>query len=485
MHALALLLAAPIAAQEIALVPDPGTAPPSWGWNEEVFSLRSQALGEELHVYVAKPPSWGRVERRYPALYLLDGQHYFPEVLSAVAALVRTGQIPELLVVGIESRDRRADFTPEEIELPDVGDRARAGRYLDFLEQELVPAAEATLQAGWPRVLLGHAHAGMLVLHAVARRPRVFPWALALDAPVRSEQDLLTDDLLRALREPERPPLRVVSARVLFGWSTEQWLELHAAARADDLLVLGQPEDEAHESMVLHATYRGLQALFADASMLGTRELSALETEARYRALAPLYGAEVLPPAPLMRRLVEDFLMEGYGARAGEWLARYAANHGEPPDLAQLSVQVAEVAAQGEPSETVAGLLALPRATPEELAAYLGEWQGTTWVDDRSRAPLGLRLWVEGGVVRGELTREQGPPREIQYLRRRPDGALEFGLRNRLRPRGLLVWEEREPGGKLEGSMGFRGIRFTPPAGQELPVVHFELERVDTVGPKD
>lgn len=472
-------------AQEPRLELEPGARPPASDWTQEVHTLRSNVLGERLRIYVGKPPTFGRAARAYPALYVLDGQYYFAEVLDVVAALAGAGHVPEMLVIGIESKDRRVDFTPSEIHLPDVGARARAGRYLDFLEHELVPAAEATLHAGKPRVLLGHSHAGMLAVHALARRPRVFPWVLALDAPVHHEQDFLAQDLRRALAEPERPAVRLVSAQLVFGWTAERWAELVAAGRPGDLLVRSEPEGETHESMVFLATYRGLQALFADSAAGGARELSALEIDERYRALAPLYGAEVVPPEPLMRRVIEDFLMEGYGKRANDWLARYVVCYGEPGDRADLVRQIEEATAQGEPTETVAGMLAFPRATPAEMASHLGEWKGATWMNDGPRSPTRIRFWVEAGAVRGEIAREQGPLMEVQYLRLRPDGGLEFGFRNGMRPRALIVYEEGRPGGALEGVMNFRGIRFTPPDGHVPPVMRFELERMDADAQKD
>lgn len=181
------------------------------------------------------------------------------------------------------------------------------------------------------------------------------------------------------------------------------------------------------------------------------------------------YGAEVAPPEPLMRQLVEDFLMEGREKHAGDWLERYVAAYGEPQDFAELSARVEEVAALGEPAETVASLLALPRATPEEMKAHLGTWQGVTWLEDGPHDPVTVRFRVEDGTVQGELWHDVGPVIPLEYVRFRPDGALELGFRNGMRPRGLVMYEERTPGGPLEGEIPFRGIRFTPPPGASFP----------------
>jgi len=471
-------LASSLGAQAPELTPVSGAHVPTAEWASEVRSIRSDALDEELRLFVARPPSFERSSaRRYPVLYLLDGQYYFPELQSVVAPLVASGQIPELVLIGIESRDRRVDFTPPGIYLDDVGDAARADRYLDFLEHELAPAAEATLRAGWPRVLLGHSHGGMLALHAVAARPAAFPWVVAVDGPTHHEQGYLGSELLRALAATERPAVRVASQEVVFGWSDERWAELTRAARPDDRLTRERVRDETHESMLFPAAYRGLQLLFADSSARRARELGPLEIDALYRGLATDYGAEVVPPEPLLRQVVEDFLLEGRGAQAGAWLARYVAAYGAPTDLVELEARVKDVTALGDPGETVAGLLAEPRATPEAMRAHLGTWTGSTWRGSGRREPLRVRFWVEDGRVRGEVAHEQGPVMEVEYLHVRTDGGLEFGFKNGMRPRGLITYMEASAGGDLEGAIEFRGMRFVPPPGESFPTPRFELAR--------
>jgi hypothetical protein len=476
---IAAVLFAASCAQAPALVPAPDARVPALRWTSEAFDLRSERLGETLRVFVGKSPSFERSKQRLPLLVVLDAQYYFDEVLSAVAALADHGQVPELLLVGVASVDRRVDFTPKEIVLPDVGDRARAPTYVDFLEHELVPRLEADLRAGKPRVLLGHSHSALFVLHAVARRPSAFPWGIAADAPTHHVDGLLARDLARLLGQAERPSVRVVAFEAAFPWSDERWEAVRSAARPTDLLARERLPHETHESMVLASAYRGLQALFADASMKRTRELAPLEIDALYRSLAPLYGAELAPTEPVMRRVIEDFLLEGRGKHAGEWLERYVALYGKPRDHEALAARVKTVTAAGEPTETVQGLLALPRATPAEMKDHLGTWTGTTWRGDGPKEPVSVRFTVEDGTVHGAIAHPGEPDIEIEYLRFRADGALEFGFKNGMRPRGLITWSDREPGGPLAGEVGFRGMRFTPPPGESPLRQFFELKRAE------
>jgi len=468
--------AAPASAQAPALVPLTSQPPAPLAWPCETYRIRSEALREDFRVFVAKPPSFETAHRTYPVLLVLDGQYYVPEVASVVASLVANGQIPELVLVGIESRDRRRDFTPAGIRLPDVGDRARADATLDFLEEELLPALEP-LRCGTPRVLLGHSHAAILVLHALAMRPETFPWGISLDAPTRLEHDFLARNLAETLARAERPDVRMVSCEARFDWPEKTWAQIAAHARPGDLLRTNPMPEEAHESMVFAASYKALQQLFADASTVEARELSALEVEQRFRALAAVYGDGFPPPEPLMRRVLEDLLMEGYGARAGTWMQRYEEVYGRAEDHDELLRRVAQVTALGEPEETVAELLARPFPSPAALSKHLGTWTGALWSERGPRDPVTLRLWVEDGGVRGELEHQDGPTQALEFLNLRPDGGLEFGFMNGMRPRGLLVYSEKTPGGPLEGEMGFRGIRFVPPPGHTPNPLYFELTR--------
>ncbi len=477
------LCMAPLRAQSPALKPAAAAQIPGDGWTREAFTFEAKLLSEVLRISVALPPTFARSQRRYPLLLLLDGQYYFNEVQSAVAALADSGEIPELVLVGIESKNRRVDFTPPEIDLPDVGEKARAGVYLDFLEQELLPACDAQLRAGKPRVLLGHSHGALLALYAVAQRPQAFPWVVALDAPAQLEDGFTAKFLAQTLARAERPALRVITRRVVYGWSTEQWAGLQQAARPGDLLTDGRVEGESHQSLVHIGSYLALHELFADSSALRTRELAPLEIDELYRGLAPSYGAEITPPEPLMRRVIEDFLLEGRGVHAGAWLERYVATYGRPEDFAELGARVKAVAAQGEPSETVAGLLALPRATPAEMKPYLGTWKGWSSRGKEHKSSETLRFRVEQGVVQGLLELEQGPPIPLEYIRFRSDGALEFGFKNGMTPRGLIMYTEKRPGGPLEGEIVFRGMRFTPPPGEDVPPAFFELEHVHEEAP--
>src|SRR5215212_9137226 len=85
----------------------------------EAFTLRSKILNEERPYWVYLPSSYHDkmyAPRRYPVLYLLDGDLHFHSA-SGVVQFMSSGvngnnQIPELIVVAIPNTDRTRDLTP-------------------------------------------------------------------------------------------------------------------------------------------------------------------------------------------------------------------------------------------------------------------------------------------------------------------------------------------------------------------------------------
>src|SRR5687768_16427599 len=66
------------------------------------FPLHSQAVGHPYHIYVRLPEGYAaEPQRRYPIVYLLDGDSLFPMIAPAHLFLTIDDKLPEAIVVGI------------------------------------------------------------------------------------------------------------------------------------------------------------------------------------------------------------------------------------------------------------------------------------------------------------------------------------------------------------------------------------------------
>lgn len=217
-----------------------------------VHAFTSRVFGNTRSVRVLVPAGYdapAQRTRRYPALYLNDGQHLFDPATSiytgqewrvdeTVAALVAAGRIPPLIVVGIDHAGRNQRFheyfpyRDAFLQPPDPDPQGR--RYPDFLVDEVLPFVEARyrVEAGPGRRGLGGSSAGGLAaLYAVIARPGVFG-RLLVESP-----SIYVDDA-RILKEAAA--VRAWPARVYIGAGTAEGppnQPCPAAGTPDDELV--------------------------------------------------------------------------------------------------------------------------------------------------------------------------------------------------------------------------------------------------------
>jgi hypothetical protein len=474
--------------QPASLRPDAGHGVrDSLGGGSQAYEIASAILGQTRHVSVVLPASFARssAERRYPVTLVLDGESNLAPVAAVSAELASQGLIPEMLVVAIENEDpfagRVHDLTPPGLNVSGSGLQAGGDRFLDFLEQELLPAVDRQFRGAAPRTLLGHSSGGMLATWAAATRPG-FASVVSIDAPLRMGEDWLPKKLLARAGQPT-PALRYVSCEVRFGWGDEAWQSLVSAAPAAWTLRRERLEHETHESAVLLGAYLGLREVFARSSREAAPLAPTTSFLPYYEGLSSSFAPPLLPRARLLRDVSDDLHMEGRGAAAREAHGLLVSGYGAPADEAELLAQITEVERRPPPSETVEGLLATPFPTPDEARAILGEWVGDVWMNpgEPRLAALRLRLRVVDGRVVGETLRKdakgEAQIQTWQYLRLTPEG-FTWGCMNGMRPRGLVLFEGHLAGDTLTGKQRFGGIDFRPPEGVPNMLLSFEFRRV-------
>ena len=170
----------------------PGDGAPASAARLEAVELKSQVFGNTRTLRVLLPPGYDEpTDRRYPVLYLLDGQTLFDErdsytgqvweVDETIHALLDEEAIEPLIVVGIDNpglRERPYELLPWfdaylEPPLPDP----QGKRFPGFLVGEVMPLVEGShrvLTGADSTGLGGGSYGGLAVLYAVMHEPGVF-----------------------------------------------------------------------------------------------------------------------------------------------------------------------------------------------------------------------------------------------------------------------------------------------------------------------
>lgn len=146
----------------------------------DYFRLDSAIVGRPYHIYVRFPEGYQQApEKRYPVIYLLDGDSMFPVLAGNHMFLHYDEKIPEAIIVGIAYGGfdpsinwRDVDFSTE---APDWERSGGAEKFHAFLEQELLPEVESRYRADAERrVIYGQSRGGFMVLYSAFNHPDVF-----------------------------------------------------------------------------------------------------------------------------------------------------------------------------------------------------------------------------------------------------------------------------------------------------------------------
>ena len=153
------------------------------------FPLQSGQVGHLYHIYVRLPLDYeAHPKRRYPVVYVLDGDSLFPILAPTHLFLTIDDKVPEAIVVGISygsfakpTNRRHIDFMP-----PAEGVSPGASgtvQFQRFLETELIPAVEQRYRVDPERrILFGQSRAGAMILYSAFTRPDLF-WAHVANNP--------------------------------------------------------------------------------------------------------------------------------------------------------------------------------------------------------------------------------------------------------------------------------------------------------------
>lgn len=231
-----------------------------------LHQLDSKIFGNQRTLRVLLPPRYDAAEnreRRYPVLYLLDGQNLFDACLSDVShrewgvdetvyRLIAEHEIRPLIVVGIDyaGEDRAHEYLP----YPDfVGDpdspEPEGARFPDFLASEVLPFINAqyrTLKGAANTGIGGSSYGGDAALYAMLARPAEFGYGLFESTPLWIGMGQLVRDT---------NPLTASPVRVYVGWGSRE-VESSPKLGAMQLRLLRQLRSNFHAAGYNDSNFR-------------------------------------------------------------------------------------------------------------------------------------------------------------------------------------------------------------------------------------
>jgi predicted alpha/beta superfamily hydrolase len=148
----------------------------------ELRHLKSKYTGEDYEIDLFLPPGYRQGTESYPAVYVLDAEYNFGCVSYIARRLIKNGDVPKLVLVGIAygpadedhyDRTRIRDCTPpSKVHGYHTGG---AENFVRFFREELIPFVETDYRlCKESRTLVGHSIGGFFCGYVLFNHPRIF-----------------------------------------------------------------------------------------------------------------------------------------------------------------------------------------------------------------------------------------------------------------------------------------------------------------------
>jgi pimeloyl-ACP methyl ester carboxylesterase len=155
----------------------------------QLRTITSAIVHQDYLLKIRLPQGYERTDKRYPVLFLLDGDHAFAMATDVVQYL-EYGGVPDLIIVspaygskdgpsggGTNMRDRDLRFPG-----PTAPPAAGGDKYLRFLKEELIPYVDSTFRTTpTDRTLWGYSLGASFGLHALFHEPALFTRYVIVD----------------------------------------------------------------------------------------------------------------------------------------------------------------------------------------------------------------------------------------------------------------------------------------------------------------
>ena len=223
----------------------------SLGYTHTISSTFLEA-DRQIQVYI--PDSYSESDKKYPVLFILDGQRLFPYGISLLKSFTQFKQTPEFIVVGITNTypHRFGHFSDPE------------KKFSSFIKEEVLPFIDTNYRTSSERLLFGWEYGGSFVIQMLLDTPELFnAYMAASPFPIAQKIDAIAAFL-------QKHP--TIDRSLYFSVSPHEGNVNIGTDKLDSLLQVKAPKsthwtykklaDAAHRSTPYMTLYKGITQFY-------------------------------------------------------------------------------------------------------------------------------------------------------------------------------------------------------------------------------
>jgi predicted alpha/beta superfamily hydrolase len=271
-------LAILIAATTVARA-EPYTVP-----NSQVITLSSKQTGADYELFVALPLDYGKSQKSYPVVYMLDADYSFALVRNVVQHFVEREDLPPMILVAIAypgaatnretyKKNRTRDYTPAYAPSGGYGteyQKVSGGgpKFRAFIASELIPFVDRRFRTTSDRTIIGHSYGGLFATYVLLTEPALFKRYVIVSPSIWYANRVALTMEETAAQSGIRPDARVffgvgsLESSVMSDDLTEMYRRLRSRNYPRLQMTLRIFDAERHNSVFPAAVTRGLLTVF-------------------------------------------------------------------------------------------------------------------------------------------------------------------------------------------------------------------------------
>jgi len=307
----------------------------------EKITIASKILNEDRQILIHLPHDYEYSDKKFPALYVLDGEFFFYQATGAVQFLsecsyIYNNPIPEMIIVAIINVDRNRDYTPTYApNQPGSLYYPTSGKADKFLEKELIPEIDIRYRTQPFRTLAGWSFGGLFTVHTFAHKPELFSAYLAISPSLWWDEDLYVSKYDSIFAYFKYTPKKLtITCGTLEGGSIDRGVRkgfvplIKKKLSNEYQFNLIEIPDEDHSFVPYKAFYEGLASIFSDYRMPFERINEGYNSvEEYFKKLPKKYGYEIKISEWAYMNLINDLNGKGKHKEAMEIAYQYQVNY--------------------------------------------------------------------------------------------------------------------------------------------------------------
>jgi len=252
-------------------------------------------------VIVYLPAGYENTEKKFPVLYITDGDIQGPHTAGTLDYLARFDQAPSMIVVGIVNPRhlRTRDLTLAAETMQKAGVEEGADRFLAFVETEVIPQVKSRYRTLDYQALSGTSHGGQFAINALVKRPGLFDGVIAISPSLywNKKQLLeLSEGAIKSQKLSGRLFISIANEVPTMTEPFQEFVELTQEYPSENLNVASQTlNQETHNTTVLLGQYHGLKHLFSGWGIPETPQTLS-DLQAIFNARTELLGTKLMIP---------------------------------------------------------------------------------------------------------------------------------------------------------------------------------------------